>query len=308
MLNPSELRVNIFWYLSLGWVRDYLQLFQRLSGSLERSRLRQYLFHGLSSNHLALLVEFIPTFIHISLFLFFIGLAENLFDTNHAVAITTITIIGFCAACYIPFSFYPVFFPQTPFQTPLSNFFWRMGQIILPRKHSDSNAEGRIVPVSPILARGRLQLAMGHSNNRMERDTEAIHWVISKITEDCEFEPFAAGFAGSLATPWGRDTWKRIFGGNPRNMPSTHHNAVLVSNTVERLKIRLESLLRSVSTHSDHQTRFTRACICIDAVASLTVLGFSAKLELDIDCDLLHSVLLFLVMREGDGLKPTNLK
>ncbi|KAF8816043.1 hypothetical protein BYT27DRAFT_7078187 [Phlegmacium glaucopus] len=80
-LNASDLRVNIFWYIGLGfsitaalgatlvqqWVRDYLQLFQRLSGSLERSRMRQYLFHGLSSNHMALLVEFIPAFIHISL-------------------------------------------------------------------------------------------------------------------------------------------------------------------------------------------------------------------------------------------------
>ncbi|KAF8798278.1 hypothetical protein BYT27DRAFT_7058745, partial [Phlegmacium glaucopus] len=99
-LNPSDLRVNIFWYMSLGfsitaalgatlvqqWVRDYLQVFQRLSTSLERSRMRHYLFHGLSSNHMALLVECIPAFIHISLFLFFIGLAENLFATNHAVA------------------------------------------------------------------------------------------------------------------------------------------------------------------------------------------------------------------------------
>jgi hypothetical protein len=61
-----------------------------------------------------------PTFIHNSLFLFFIGLAENLFAINHAVAITTVTIVGFCAACYIVFSVYSVFFPQTPFQKPFS--------------------------------------------------------------------------------------------------------------------------------------------------------------------------------------------
>jgi hypothetical protein len=308
ILNPSDLRVNIFWYMSLGfsitaalgatlvqqWVRDYLQLFQRLSGSLERSRLRQYLFHGLSSNHMALLVEFIPIFIHISLFLFFIGLATNLFDTNHAVAITTIIIIGFCAAFYIAFSVFPVLYPQTPFQTPLSKAFWIVGQHILPRKHSDSDTEGKNLPVSSRLAKGRLQLAMGCSNGRMEHDTEAIHWVISKITEDSEFEPFADGFAGSLATPWGRDIWKCIFGGNTRNLnkPLTRYIALLSSTTVERLKIRIESLLRSVSTHSNQQTRFTRACICIDAVASLTV-GFSAELELDIDNVLLRTVLHF---------------
>jgi hypothetical protein len=254
--------------------------------------MRQYLFHGLSSNHMELIVNFIPTFIHISLFLFFIGLAENLFATNRAVAITTITIISFCAACYIAFSVYPVFFPQTPFQTPLSNFIWRMGQIILPRKHCTRDTKGKMVPVSPVLADGLLQLAMGYSNSRMEHDTDTIHWITSKITEDSEFEPFAAGLAGSLATLRGRDIWERIFRGNPRNMPLIPYNAVLASKTVERLKIQIESLLRTVSTHSDQQTRFSCTCICIDAVASLTV-GFSAVLEPDIDNDLLRSVLRF---------------
>ncbi|KAF8801208.1 hypothetical protein BYT27DRAFT_7174551 [Phlegmacium glaucopus] len=303
--NPSDLRVNIFWYMSLGfsitaalgatlvqqWVRDYLQLFQRLSGSLERSRMRQYLFHGLSSNHMALLVECIPAFIHISLFLFFIGLAENLFATNHAVAITTTTIIGFCAVFYIACSVFPVLYPQTPFHTPLSNVFWTMGQIISPRKHSDDNIEGKIVPVSPDMAKGRLQLAMGHSNNRMERDTEAIRWVLSKITEDSEFEPFAGGIGGSLATTWGEDIWKSVFGENPGNMQLTPYNTAIASDTVQTLKIRIESLLRSVSTFSDQQSRFTRACVCIDAVASLTL---GAELKLDIDYNLMFFLLLFV--------------
>jgi hypothetical protein len=109
-----------------------------------------------------------------------------------------------------------------------------MRQIILPRKHSHSATKGKIVPVSPVLAKGRLQLAMDYSDNRMERDTDAIHWVTSKITEDSEFEPFAAGFAGSLATPWGRETWKRIFIRNPRNLPSTFYNAVLQQFAVLR--------------------------------------------------------------------------
>ncbi|KAF8814587.1 hypothetical protein BYT27DRAFT_7206041 [Phlegmacium glaucopus] len=302
-LNPSDLRANIFWYTSLGfsitaasaatfvqqWVRDYLQVFQRLSGSLERSRMRQYLFHGVSSNHMSLMVEGIPAFIHISFFLFFIGLAENLFATNRAVAITTATIMGLSAVFYIGWSISPVLYPQTPFHTPLSSVFWRMGQLIGPRKHSDRNTEGKVVPVSSDMAKGRFQLAMSHSDNRIKRDTEAIRWVISKITEDTEFEPFAAGIGGSLVTPWGEDIWKSVFG---ENMQLTPYNTAMASNAVQTLKIRIESLLRSVSTFSDQQTGFTRACVCIDAVASLT-LGFRAELELGIDCDLMNHVLRF---------------
>ncbi|KAF8798334.1 hypothetical protein BYT27DRAFT_7151139, partial [Phlegmacium glaucopus] len=190
-LKSSDLRINMFWYMSLGfsitaalgatlvqqWVRDYLQVFQRLSGSLERSRMRQYLFHGLSSNHMSLLVECIPAFIHISLFLFFIGLAENLFATNPVIAITTTTIISFCAVFYIICSVLPVLYPQTPFDTPLSNIFWKARPIIRPRKYSNRNT-GKVLPLSSDMAKGRLQLAMddsNHSNNRMTRDTEAIH-------------------------------------------------------------------------------------------------------------------------------------
>ena len=327
-LNSSDLRVNTFWYMSLGfsitaalgatlvqqWVRDYLQVFQRLSGSLERSRMRQFLFHGLSSNHMPILVECIPAFIHISLFLFFIGLAEKLFATNNTVAITTTTIIGFCPLFYIACSAFPVLYVQTPFHTPLSNVFWKMGQILHPRKYSSRNAKGKMVPVSPNMAKGRLQLAMGHSEDRKMRDTEAIRWVLTKITEDSEFEPFAAGIGGSLATLWGRDIWKSIFRENPGNvhstapdtvialnivqtlknriMHSTHPSTIIDSNPVQALKIRFESLLRScaVSTFSDQSTRFARACVCIDAVASLT-LSFKAESKLDIDNDLMNDVL-----------------
>ncbi|KAF8813038.1 hypothetical protein BYT27DRAFT_7131987 [Phlegmacium glaucopus] len=305
-LKPSDLRVNIFWYMGLGfsiaaaggatflqlWVRNYLQVFQGLSGSLERSRMRQYLFHGVSSNYMSLIVEWIPVLIHISFFLFFLGLAENLFAINHAVAITTTIIICYCTVCYMGCSVFPVLYPQTPFYTPLSTVYWRIAQIIRPRKHSDRNTKGKIVPVSPDMAKGRLQLAMSRSNNRIKRDTDAIRWVLSKITEDSEFEPFAAGIGGSVVTPWGRDIWKSIFGENPGNMPSTPYNTEIASNTVQILKIRIESLLHTVSTFSDQQTRFTRACVCIDAVASLT-LGFKAELELDIDGDLVNSVLRF---------------
>ncbi|KAF8812711.1 hypothetical protein BYT27DRAFT_7207550 [Phlegmacium glaucopus] len=108
------------------------------------------------------------------------------------------------------------------------------------------------------MAKGCLQLAMddsNHSNNHMTHDTEAIHWVLSKITEDSQFEPFAAGIGGSLATPWGEDIWKNIFGDNSEKMHLTPYDTVIASDTVQTLKIHIESLLRSctVSTFSDQQ-------------------------------------------------------
>jgi len=254
--------------------------------------MRQFLFHGLSSNHMPILVECIPAFIHISLFLFFIGLVENLFVTNKAVAIATTIIIGSCALSYIASSVFPVYYPQTPYHTPLSNILWKMGQIIRPRKYSHRNTEGKIVPVSSDIAKGRLQLAMGYSKNRMTRDTEAIHWVLAKITEDSQFEPFVAGIGGSLATVWGKNVWKSIFTRNGDRLGNLESTQSSNSNTtVQALQTGIESLLHSwtVSTFSD-QTRFARACVYIDAVASLT-LRFKGELEIDIDNQLMNDVL-----------------
>ncbi|KAH9170239.1 hypothetical protein EDB89DRAFT_1334484 [Lactarius sanguifluus] len=59
-LNPSDVRVNVFWFMSLvfsisaallatlvqQWVRNYMHVFQRYSNPLKSARLRQYLYEG----------------------------------------------------------------------------------------------------------------------------------------------------------------------------------------------------------------------------------------------------------------------
>ncbi|KAF8798252.1 hypothetical protein BYT27DRAFT_7264845 [Phlegmacium glaucopus] len=285
-LNPSDLHINIFWYTSLGfsitaalgatlvqqWICNYLQVFRQLSGSLERSRMRQYLFHGLSSNHMSLIVECIPAFIHISLFLFFIGLAENLFPTNHAVAMTMSIIISFCTVFYTACSVFPVLYPgPKPFS--------KLHCLRFSGEWDKSSSLASTV--------GRLELAMDQSKCK-ERDTEAIRWMISQITEESEFEPFAAAIGGSLVTQWGKEIWKIICRENPGNIPPIPDNTAIALNTAHTLNIQIESLLHSVLTFSDRRTQFMRAHVCIHVVASLTL---GAEFELHISYHLWNTVL-----------------
>jgi len=61
------------------------------------------------------LAESVPGLLHVSLFLFFLGLGD-LVSASHKVAITTITPIVICTVLYIFTTFAPALYPQSPYQ------------------------------------------------------------------------------------------------------------------------------------------------------------------------------------------------
>ncbi|KAG6909799.1 hypothetical protein DXG01_015292 [Tephrocybe rancida] len=63
------------------WVRDYLQRIQRQNQPLRRARVRAFLFNGMDKWKMDEVVEYVPTFLHASLFLFFAGLLPLLCDS-----------------------------------------------------------------------------------------------------------------------------------------------------------------------------------------------------------------------------------
>ncbi|KAI0270096.1 hypothetical protein BGY98DRAFT_886518, partial [Russula aff. rugulosa BPL654] len=89
-------RVNVFWFMALvfsllaallailvqQWVRNYMHVFQRYSDPLKSSRIRQYLFEGCEGWYMPKVAEAVPSCLHISLFLFFAGLSDSLFNIN----------------------------------------------------------------------------------------------------------------------------------------------------------------------------------------------------------------------------------
>jgi Family of unknown function (DUF6535) len=68
------------------WARRYIRVTQPARCSPEkRARMRAFFANGVEKMHIAQVVEGLPTLIHLSLFLFFAGLAIFLFNINHAV-------------------------------------------------------------------------------------------------------------------------------------------------------------------------------------------------------------------------------
>ncbi|KAH9956665.1 hypothetical protein BGW80DRAFT_1213324, partial [Lactifluus volemus] len=96
----SAVLVNSLWFLSLvisltsallatmlqQWARRYLKITQpSRSMPHKRASIRAFFVHGVEKFHLPWSVETLPALLHLSLFLFFTGLAIYLFNINHTV-------------------------------------------------------------------------------------------------------------------------------------------------------------------------------------------------------------------------------
>lgn len=221
----SDVRVNIYWFMSLvfslsaalaatlvqQWAREYVQFFQRYNYPLKRARIRQFLHEGANRWHMDLVVHLVPALIHISLFLFFLGLADSLFGINVATATTTTILIVTCALCYLFSIIAPIWDAQSPFQSPLSSMFWHLYYWKFSRqKYRDHSTGGKSTPISTDMKEGRVQLAMNYTEDRKLRDARAIEWVVDDLTEDSELELLVRNIPESFNSTWGKDVLQAV--------------------------------------------------------------------------------------------------
>ncbi|KAI0261940.1 hypothetical protein BC834DRAFT_1004273 [Gloeopeniophorella convolvens] len=202
-----SLSAALFATIIQQWVRYYMQLFQRYDHALKRARLRQYLFEGARRSRMSIMVEAVPALIHISLFLFFMGLSDFLFNLNTTAAIATVIPIVLCASFYIWGVISPIIRPQSAYQTPFSGLFWYLFQKIGGREHRDHDL---LKPISTNMAEGRMQLAMDETDDRQVRDARAITWLINNRTEESEIEELVLSIPTSFNTSWGVMTWRTV--------------------------------------------------------------------------------------------------
>ena len=192
------------------WVRDYMHVFQRYSDPLKSARLRQYLYEGSEGWYMPVVAEAVPGLLHISLFLFLIGLGDSLFRINTTVGISTIVPIGICGVLYIFTIFAPILNPQSPYQSSFSGAIWFLFQKLRGRRYKDRGLDGGLKCVSASMAQGQMQLAMEETEERKSRDGRAILWLVDNLTEDAEMEQFLTTIPGSFSTNWGAEVWKKV--------------------------------------------------------------------------------------------------
>jgi hypothetical protein len=227
-------------------------------------------------------VNLVPALIHISLFLFFLGLADFLFATNTATATTTTTLIVICALSYLFTIIAPVWYAQSPFQSPLSGVFWHLFfRTISTRTFKDHrNGDPRLISTN--MTEGRVQLAMDWSDDRKDRDAHAIKWVVDDLTEDSELEPLIRNIPDSFNSDWGKKVWEVVAKDHEREnagaCPISAVNAPRIPNTlagaISRLDGRIARLLKTCTDPAAFQVqaeREQRARACIGAASSLVL-------------------------------------
>ena len=219
--SSSDVRVNIYWFMSLvsslsaallatlvqRWARDYMHIFQRYSHPLKVARIRQYLHEGVEDWYMPAIAEAVPLLVHISLSLFLLGLADFLLHTYPVVGKWTLFPITLCAALYIISSIAPVVNPQSPYRTPLTSLIWRLVRTV-HKLYKDHFCVTQKKPLSSNMANEQMELAMEESEARKGRDERAIRSLVYNLTEDIEMESLASGIPGSFDAKWGVKVWR----------------------------------------------------------------------------------------------------
>ena len=135
---PSAVRVNTLWFASLGmstacalwatlmqqWTRRYVKVADGPYGQPKRARIRAYFADGVEKFALAAAVEVLPVLLHVSVVIFYIGLIDFLLNINHTVAFTMLSLVAFFSLVYFVLSIMPLYFHNSPYQTPASAVFW----------------------------------------------------------------------------------------------------------------------------------------------------------------------------------------
>ena len=93
--------------------------------------MRAFFAVGMDKMHLPRAVEALPALIHLSLFLFFAGLAIYMFNINHSVFIYVTCWVGLFTAVYVWMTVMPIFRHDSPYYAPLSSTVWLLHAFLL---------------------------------------------------------------------------------------------------------------------------------------------------------------------------------
>jgi Family of unknown function (DUF6535) len=133
----SAVWVNGLWFLSLvisltcalmatllqQWARRYLEVAYPTYSPHKRARIRAFYSEGVKNLHVPWTAEALPALLHISLFLFFAGLAVFLFKVHLTIFGVVTAWIGICVVLYACLTFLPIIRKNSPYSGPLSAFF-----------------------------------------------------------------------------------------------------------------------------------------------------------------------------------------
>lgn len=289
--------VNGLWLLSLvlsttsalfatmtqQWARKYLQLPQIQSLQSKRARVRSYLFLGTLKYAMYHAVEIAPTLLHLSVFLFNIGLVIFFFTIYKTMAIIVLVSVALFGVAYFMVTILPCLDRICPYSTPMSNISWylwhffalpitlvlqgavkilhtltvpyNLGEVTSRRQKT---LKGWLEWIEKTLRNQSNRLRDGYQGSIVKDaleapqsiDVKALTWLfqLPALSEGGKFERYVAGIPGEIIVKLFTEPVK------PGNISFPEH---------------LSSLLRSCAPGTiglDENTCRHRLLVCLDAV------------------------------------------
>lgn len=207
-------------------------------------------------------VDSIPTLLHASVFLFFIGLVEFLFPINHAIAYTVLSVVAICVSLYAAITVLPTIHHNSPYRTPLSKICWHILQTLGLLRFTDTM--GRYMRITGDMVESCEMFATHDLPGRYERDLRALYWTMKSLTEASELEPFVEGISDVLS-----DKYIESSEGQSPCMSKTMQDLLLDPriNLLARIVKLLLTCLKSGGLGKSQRSK--RAIACMNAITFL---------------------------------------
>jgi hypothetical protein len=206
---PSAVWVNGLWFLSLmisltcalmatllqQWARRYLEVSYPRYSPPKRARIRAFYSEGVEDMHVPWTVEVLPTLLHISLFLFFAGLAVFLFNVHLTIFGVVISWTGICGVLYAYITFLPIIRKNSPYSGPLSAF---CSFCVTGMRHVFFKLfEQSTIHPAHFFSRSMRETAENHALNLHRNvDFRALMWTFKSLDEDGQLQEFFEGLLG----------------------------------------------------------------------------------------------------------------
>jgi hypothetical protein len=232
--SASVIRINVIWSLSLvlsiasalnatlfqQWSRRYLEISRHRVAPHKRARTRAYMFNGIASFKMSRAVKAMPILLHLSIFLFFAGFVEFLWNASSTVGHWVLGFVSAISFAYLAFTVLPNLYLNCPYSTPVSELSWRLSQyLLLSILHLIQGSEGLLLPyrtrglsqwtqwrgaVDTLIKERREWLKRGlqksiitnATKESQTTDEDALSWTLTVLDDDREFEDFVARVPG----------------------------------------------------------------------------------------------------------------
>ena len=225
--------MNGLWFLSLvisiscavlatllqQWARRYLKVTQTRYSLHKQARIRSFYHNGVERSFLPWAVEALPTLLHVSLVLFFAGLAVFLWNVNLTIFKMVLSWIGVCAALYGFTMLNSIFRRDSPCNTPLTPLALPILSVIGLVLWFALDCYGHLQIIWTLWYHGRRPGRLFRERDRFKQfvmmrfrrfiapekaaltsppdlDTRALMWTFDRLDEDHELVRFFSGLPG----------------------------------------------------------------------------------------------------------------